>query len=152
MEIEKKYLVKYIPEKLKKVEGSFIDQYYLMLEGKSEARIRLKNKAGNIKYYLTVKVGEGMVRTEVEVEISKTQFYDLARTTNRKVFKTRIVTEEGFEMDIYSGKLDGLVTVEKEFKTIEEAEKFIPPDWFGDDVTEDNRYKNRNLAIHGIPK
>lgn len=152
MEIEKKYLVKYIPEELNKIEGSFIDQYYIMLEGKAEARIRLKNMKGNVKYYLTLKCGEGMVRTEVETEITKTQFYDLAKTTTRKVLKTRLVTKEGYEVDIYHGDLTGLVTVEKEFNTIEEANSFTPPSWFGLDVTEDKRYKNRALAVNGLPK
>ena len=152
MEIEKKYLVKYIPEELHKVEGSHIDQYYVLIDGKAEARIRLKNKKGVVKHYLTIKAGEGLTRTEVEVEITKAQFDELARTTNRKVFKTRIVTTECYELDIYHGQLDGLLTVEKEFRTIEEAERFTPPEWFGKDITEDKRYKNKNLATHGIPE
>ena len=31
-------------------------------------------------------------------------------------------------------------------KTPEEAKKFIPPIWFGNDITNDKRFKNKNLA------
>lgn len=49
-------------------------------------------------------------------------------------------------MDIYNDDLDGLVTVETEFSSEEQAEAFVKPSWFGDDITEDKRYKNKNLA------
>ena len=150
MEIENKYLVRALPKNLKVVKISKIAQYYFMLEGKSEARVRRKETGGATKYYLTIKVGEGLVRTEVEIEITKAQFDELARTTNRVVAKTRIVTEEGFEIDIYEGSLTGLIIVEKEFSSEEEANNFVPPSWFGENVTQDKRYKNKNLATKGL--
>ena len=146
MEIEKKYLLSYLPLDIHEVSRSNIEQHYFMLEGKSEARVRLKEKAGKKSFYLTIKAGEGMTRTEVELPISEAQYDELASTTGRSVIKTRIVTEEGFEVDLYHGHLEGLATVEKEFQTEEEANSFTPPDWFGRDVTNDSRYKNKNLA------
>ena len=55
------------------------------------------------------------------------------------------------ELDVYHGELTGLVTVEVEFSSLEEAESFSPPAWFGEDITEDKRYKNKNLARNGRP-
>ena len=42
--------------------------------------------------------------------------------------------------------------VEVEFESLEEAESFTPPEWFGKDVSEDNRYKNSSLYIKGLPE
>ncbi|CBK73647.1 hypothetical protein CIY_07540 [Butyrivibrio fibrisolvens 16/4] len=34
---------------------------------------------------------------------------------------------------------------EVEFPTIEEANSFVPPEWFGEDVTNDKNYHNSNM-------
>ena len=150
MEIEKKYLINKLPEDLVVLERSNIAQYYILLEGKAEARVRRKETSGNVKHYLTIKAGEGLVRTEVELKITEGQFNELARSTTRAVVKQRLVTPEGFEIDVYEGSLKGLITVEKEFPSEEEAANFTPPSWFGEDVTEEKRYKNKNLATKGL--
>lgn len=33
-----------------------------------------------------------------------------------------------------------------------QAMAFVSPQWFGADVTEDGRYKNKSLAENGIPR
>ena len=50
------------------------------------------------------------------------------------------------ELDIYYGELEGLITVETEFKSEKEANEFIVPNWYGKEITYDKRYKNKNLA------
>jgi len=49
------------------------------------------------------------------------------------------------------GKLDGLYTAEVEFKSEDISTAFTAPDWFGKEVTEDPGYKNKSLAVSGIP-
>jgi len=44
------------------------------------------------------------------------------------------------------------VLAEVEFPSREKSEEFKPPDWFGEEVIEDSRYKNQNLAQKGAPK
>ena len=56
------------------------------------------------------------------------------------------------EVDVYEGKLAGLMTTEVEFPTLEEAEAYEPPYWFGKDVSFDHRYKNTSLSLYGIPE
>ncbi|MEA2658813.1 MAG: hypothetical protein QOF64_1409 [Candidatus Binatota bacterium] len=48
--------------------------------------------------------------------------------------------------------MEGLVLAEIEFPSREKSEEFKPPDWFGEEVTEDIRYKNQNLAPKDVPK
>ena len=55
------------------------------------------------------------------------------------------------EIDVYSGRHEGLITLECEFKTVEEAEGFELPDWIAPatDVTYDPRFKNSELSRSG---
>ncbi len=39
------------------------------------------------------------------------------------------------ELDRYEGRLAGLAVVEVEFPDREAAERFVPPAWFGDELT-----------------
>jgi CYTH domain-containing protein len=43
------------------------------------------------------------------------------------------------------------VLAEVEFTSQEGSEKFQPPDWLGEEVTDDTRYKNQSLAQKGAP-
>lgn len=96
--------------------------------------------------------GEGnQVRTEIETNISAEVYEILSLLVKEKfINKTRyeIELENDIvaELDIYHGDLDGLVTVEVEFKSEVQLSKFIVPEWFGKEITRDKRYKNKNLA------
>ena len=41
---------------------------------------------------------------------------------------------------------EGLVFVEVEFESLDQATAFTPPEWFGEDVTNDGRYHNSYLS------
>ena len=56
------------------------------------------------------------------------------------------------ELDVYAGDLDGLVVAEVEFESEQESADFHPPAWLGREVTGDERYANRRLAVHRIPE
>src|SRR3712207_3072610 len=71
-------------------------------------------------------------------------------TEGRRVVKTRHLVPLGAftaEVDVYAEALDGLLTAEVEFASVEQSQAFRPPGWMGDEVTGDDRYANRNLAI-----
>ncbi len=50
------------------------------------------------------------------------------------------------ELDIFEGNLAPLKLAEVEFPTEEAANAFIPPAWFGEDVTFSGRYHNSYLS------
>ena len=50
------------------------------------------------------------------------------------------------ELDVFEGELAPLQLAEVEFETKEEAEHFVPPAWFGEDVTFSSRYHNSTLS------
>jgi CYTH domain-containing protein len=153
IEIERKFLVKQVPANLKKLTGAIIRQGYI---DASEDGIELRVRQKRNKYYQTIKIGTGLTRTEIEIELSPDQFEVMwPYTEGHRVNKTRyslVVGDHIAELDLFEGDLDGLTLVEVEFDSVEISRAFDPPDWFGFDVTEDKRYKNKHLAVYGIPE
>lgn len=154
MEIERKFLV----DGLDKI-GFDIEKYpkkhFVQAYISTNPTIRLRDEDGS--YILCLKSGGGLARDESELEIGKALFDKLWGVTETEaVHKNRyfipLAGSLTAELDIYLQKLEGLVTVEVEFDTVEDAEKFTPPEWFGKDVTSDYRYKNSSLAVHGLPE
>lgn len=150
-EIERKFLINEPPDDLNKYPNHKIEQGYLAVTDDFEVRLRKKGD----RYYQTSKSEGGLVRKEVEIELSPDQFDALwPLTEGKRIEKTRYNIEyEGFliELDLYSGSLKGLRVAEIEFQTEDLSETFTPPDWFEDEVTDDKRYKNKYLALHGLP-
>jgi adenylate cyclase len=95
-------------------------------------------------------------RRELEIELTPDQFNTLwPGTEGRRIEKIRYQIDEGdqkIELNEFRGNLEGLVLAEVEFPSREKSEEFKPPDWFGEEVTEDIRYKNQNLAPKDVPK
>lgn len=151
MEIEKKFLAEILPFDLKLYPHTNISQAYIC----TNPTIRIRQSAD--EYFLTVKGPGALYREEFELSITKTQFTNLAKKVETSfVSKIRyfipIADNLTAEVDIYENNLKGLVTIEVEFDTIKKAQDFSSPSWFGKDITDDNRYKNTNLSIYGIPK
>ncbi|SDY69457.1 CYTH domain-containing protein [Lachnobacterium bovis] len=145
MEIEKKYLLTKIPFDLSSFEKKEISQGYLCTS--PVVRIRKSND----KYTLTYK-GEGlMAREEYNLPLTKESYNQLSsKIDGILIEKTRylIPLENNLtaELDVFHGKLDSLMLVEVEFDSIEAANAFVPPSWFGEDVTFSNKYHNSNLS------
>ena len=153
MEIERKFVVEEPPglEGRRSVE---IEQGYLALaDERGGAEVRLRRRGDRL--LLTVKGGTGAVRTEEEFEIDRDRFESLwPLTEGRRVTKTRYLIPLGeltVELDVYAGDLEGLTTAEVEFPTEDDADRFDPPAWLGDEVTGDRRYLNESLATGGRP-
>lgn len=146
-EIERKFLVSAKPS-LDGVSRADVRQGYLTLPDDSvEMRLRQMDD----KYFLTLKSGEGLTRGEREVAIDKAQFETFwPATEGRRVEKERWTGDLGeghtFYLDVFSGPLAPLMLVEVEFDSEEAANRFKAPEWFGPDVTQDKRFKNKALA------
>lgn len=145
MEIERKFLVKNLPL-LEKYEHKEIEQAYLSFD--PEIRLRMINRE---KFYLTKKSPGTISREEEELPISEEVYNILHQIIiSPKLQKTRYIIplNENLiaELDIYHLELEGLQTVEVEFNNLEDAYRFVIPDWFGEEITENLNYKNKNLA------
>jgi adenylate cyclase len=146
-EIERKFLVRKLPDDLTSYPSNEISQGYLVsLEDGLQVRLR---QSGD-RYSLTFKRGSGSVREEREVELSGEQFNALwPATEGKRLAKTRYEIPHGdrtVEIDVYHERHEGLVVAEVEFDDEDSAKNFRAPDWLGDDVTGDPRYSNQLLA------
>ena len=147
-EIERKFLVKNVPFELDDYEVHNIYQGYIA----TNPTMRLRKD--NDRYIFTFK-GKGLIKkTEFEYELDEEQFARLwKKVESNKIVKKRYIIpiEKGLkaELDIYEDFLEGFMTVEVEFSSMEEALVFQPPEWFGKDVSNDRRYSNASLAING---
>ncbi len=143
-EIERKFYAD--PEKRqgKRVGTKHIEQGYLADTGGTEIRLR---RPGGL---LTLKNGHGTERFEWEVPLRAGDFEALwPSTEGARVTKVRdSYAWKGLtiEIDRYEGALQGLVTAEVEFGSLDEARAFAPPSAFGPELTWDPRFKNRALA------
>ena len=150
MEIEKKFLIESDIEKfLQNLPFKEIFQYYINIED-NEERYRKKDD----KFFHTIKRAtyNYLVREEFEIECSKAEFENNKdRMIGNMIHKLRynFDLDEGLvaEIDVFKEQLEGLVLVEVEFKTEEQAVNFTPPSFFGKDLTDDKKYKNKNLIF-----
>jgi adenylate cyclase len=145
-EVERKFLLNYVPEKAAGGTGLQILQGYLWIGEEREARIRQYGK----KYFFTLKDGQGLSRKETEVSINKKQFDQLWPATEKlRIEKTRYrVPWKGrtVEIDLFGGPLEGLRMAEVEFPDEESAQSFETPPWCGQEVTEDPQFRNQSLG------
>ena len=151
IEIERKFLVRVLPENLKTYGSVVIQQGYLAATERGEVRLR---RCG-ADCYVTLKSGQGLKRGEEEVGLDEDQFSVLwPLTAGKRVEKIRYIIPLGalvIELDLFHDGLEGSYLAENEFPWVSEAERFTPPDWLGKDVTQDESYKNKNLALYGRP-
>ena len=146
-EIERKFLVRTLPEQLASFRHAEIDQGYLAIApGGVQVRLR---KAGE-KHSLTYKRGRGNAREEREIELTAEQFAVLwPATEGKRLTKIRYDVPLGsytVEIDVYGGRHEGLIVAEVEFEDEQSARDFRIPDWLGRDVSHDRRYSNQLLA------
>lgn len=153
MEIERKFLVSALPADLDRHPSSEIRQGYLAI-AEDGTEVRLRHRDGTA--VLTVKSGGQLARVEEELPLDPGAFERLwPLTEGRRVEKVRHLVPAGdgltIELDVYTGDLAGLVVAEVEFPSEADARAFEPPEWLGEDVTADKRFKNQRLATDGAP-
>lgn len=147
-EIERKFLLKKFPPRLKQFPHDLIVQGYLAV-GPGGVQVRLRKK-GAVRS-LTFKQGTKGAREEREIRLSVEQFDALwPATAGRRLTKVRYDVpwkKHTIEIDIYRGRHDGLVVAEVEFDNQRSCATFEPPDWIGRDVTGKPKYSNVALAL-----
>lgn len=145
MEIERKYLIEQLPENLSSYACRIIEQGYLCVE--PVVRIRRDND----KYELTYKSKGLMAREEYNMPLTKEAYEHLLSKVDGRVIRKKrymIPLDEilTIELDVFEGDLAPLILAEVEFPSEEMAMDFVPPEWFGEDVTFSTKYHNSNLS------
>ena len=145
-EIERKYMVVEESWKTEVVQSTPIEQGYFPTQKGVTVRIRRRGEKG----YLTVKGPSfGISRAEFEYTIPLSDAIEMLETLCQggRIQKVRHLIPYGdhtWELDVFEGANQGLVTAEVELQA--EDETFEKPPWLGREVSEDPRYRNAALV------
>lgn len=145
MEIERKYLIDTLPKNYMDYPVRLIEQGYLCTE--PVVRIRRDNN----DYILTYKSKGLMVREEYNLPLTAEAYNHLkekhdGRLITKRRYEIPYNETLTIELDVFEGDLAPLKLAEVEFPDEVTANNFIPPEWFGEDVTFSTKYHNSNLA------
>lgn len=145
MEIERKYLPLTPPLPLESYAFREIEQGYLS----ASPAIRVRKEDDS--FYMTYKSGPAMAHEEYNLPLSEETYRHLLEKCDGIVLqKKRYLIPYGaytIELDVFLAPYEGLWIAEVEFPSVEEAEAFVKPAWFGEEVTYDPRYRNAFLAL-----
>ena len=151
-EIERKWRLKTVPTFVL-IEGAakHITQGYLYIADNGEVRLRHEGD----EYHLTGKGKGNLSRPEEDYTLVTEMIFNFLwpRIIGAPINKVRYTYRCGdrvYQFDVHEDNLKSYVCVEVEFKTIEDAQVFTLPCWVGEavDVTDDKRYKGKNLALN----
>lgn len=144
MEIERKFLVDESQIDYRSYPHKILKQGYLSTD--PVVRVRKEDD----EYYMTYK-GKGLLaREEYNLPLNEASFeHLLAKADGNIISKTRYLIPYGkymIELDVFDEPIKPLVLAEVEFPSLEEAETFVAPKWFGEDVTQNPAYQNANMS------
>lgn len=147
MEIERKFLIeqKNLPKNLEDYPCQHIEQGYLCTD--PVVRIRRQNDT----YILTYKSKGLLAREEYNLPLTQEAYEHLKSKADGIVLsKKRYVIPErdglSIELDVFLAPYEGLLLAEVEFPSEEAAKSYVPPAWFGEDVTYSTKYHNSTLS------
>jgi len=145
IEIERKFLVTGDGWR-SQAEGSIYRQGYIQTKGVATVRVRIADNQG----FITIKgPAHGISRAEFEYPVPVADAEQMLATLCDRplIEKTRYVLNYGaltWEIDEFHGDNNGLILAEVELMDVNQA--IEPPDWLGEEVSDDPRYFNSNLA------
>lgn len=146
MEIERKFLLKKAPENLSELSYHKIEQAYL----NTNPVVRIRQQDDD--YILTYKSGGLMAREEYNLPLNKSSYEHLREKADGIILsKTRYLMplpgDLTAEIDIFEAPYEGLMILEVEFPTEDDANAFVAPEWFGEEVTWSSAYHNSTLSF-----
>ena len=145
MEIEKKYLLKNLPD-FSSCEYHKIEQAYLC----TGPVVRVRREDEN--YYMTYKGSGLMSREEYNLPLTAESYEHLKKKADGNIIsKTRYLIplkKDNLvaEVDVFEEPFAPLVMAEVEFKSEEQANAVVAPEWFGEEVTFDGKYHNSYMS------
>ncbi len=156
LEIERTFKVNTIPEDLaKRLKWNPSEQFYIAT-GKEELRARWVG-GGQDVYTLTLKVGDGPHREEMEIRILPETYQTLLRATDTVLTRNIAYIEaplmdmaqincSSFRLSQFTCEpFNGLILAEVEFSNVRQYDQFEALPWFGEEVTHDSFYCSQNM-------
>ncbi|VAX01049.1 Adenylate cyclase [hydrothermal vent metagenome] len=152
IEIERKYLLRNDDWRLDADQGTQYEQGYIIGSDKASVRVRIQGAEA----FINIKSATlGIKRQEFEYGIPLDEAREILSSLCEKplVIKTRYIVNvngDKWEIDVFDGGNKGLIVAEIELQS--EDQSIELPAWCGQEVSEDPRYYNVNLAKHPYTK
>lgn len=148
IENELSFLVKKLPPDLENYPKKEIRQGYY---SDMPSPLRIRDESGYFTLTKKIPIDENDCSRyqETELPIRKEEFERLWPRCTKSLVKTRYYYPLGgltAEIDVYHGRLEGLVTVEVEFPDEESRNRFTVLEWFGLDISQEDWSANSILV------
>jgi adenylate cyclase len=147
IEVERVFLLKNLPEDL--LEYKHIDIKIGDFTQDNDVDILKIRQKGDKFELIKKEVITDLERKEYVIPLTKSEFDLLFPVTIRKHTKKRFfypLDKYTCEIDLYLEDMSGYARAEVEFKDAEEADDFVPPAWFGDEITSINHVIHEGLG------
>ncbi len=143
-EIERKWILSKLPDVSNQVSIPY-ERHFLFIGEGIEVRIQKKGD----KYEFERKVeSNNLTRTGEKFEITEAEFNHFKQYAVGSIERESYIVE-GISVKVYKGKHSGLIRAEVEFSSEEEAKRFKPLDWFGEEITDSPIGKDKILSQLG---
>lgn len=141
-EFELTYLIKYLPEDFGEPHESkeILDIYIPASSEHALLRLRKRGEVCEMTKKVLAHGIDSSHQIEHTIPLSQDEFDALKTVEGKRVHKVRHYYKEGdlvYEIDVFQDGLAGLVLVDVEFTSNEAKSKFIAPEWFLTDVTQE---------------
>lgn len=150
IELERTFLLKYLPKDLEKCELKEILDIYIP-ENSEHPSLRIRKRGD--KFEITKKsLVDGNDSSELKentISLTENEFDGLAKTKGKRLHNNRYLypyENRMAEVDVYLDDLAGLIVVDFEFSSREEMEAFDVPDFCLVEVTQDKAIAGGILA------
>lgn len=132
-EIERKFFIKEMPD-LSGIEPLHYERYFLERGNGKEIRI---SKINDSYVYEEKSELSELERTRTKREITREEFEQLKEKASEGLVRDRYAfsSNPDIAIQVYRGRFEGLIRVEVEFDSEEEAKAFLPLPWMGKEMT-----------------
>lgn len=141
LEVELTYLAGFIPEGLELAEAqSLVDIYVPKSREFPSLRIRRSGDRYELTKKQALQEGDLSAHYEHTITLDESEYNALCKSSNRRISKKRFYlpfNEHTAEVDVFDDELNGLVLIDFEFSSAEDARIFNPPDYCLANVTQE---------------
>ncbi|SDB05828.1 CYTH domain-containing protein [Eubacterium oxidoreducens] len=152
MEIERRFLIDTLPN------DALSHPFRMITQGYLNTSPAIRVRCDNDQYYMTYKGRKfkgSLAVEEYNLPLNKESYeHLLAKADGYIISKKRyLIPDQGYtiELDVFEGVHAPLIIAEVEFPSDEEALRYLPPSWFGEEITGKKGYSNSYLSAHTAP-
>lgn len=142
IEYEKTYLARTRPPGLNLASSEKLIDVYFPDDPAVHPRLRIRQKGDRFELTkkLPISENDASAHSETTIELTQQEFDELTAQSKRRVEKTRFylpIEGRDAEIDVFEGKLKGLVLLDFEFSNANEMKDFLKPEVCLADVTQE---------------